>query len=142
MKYDDAEIYFLNFENDDLPNEVGATHIGMFMAWLIIHNLVSEDLQEEAAEEIEKVKSREITGRDFVVDICDCKLFDEELNEEGNGFDIWYYEKNYIEDYCQVFEITGDATVEFCSVEDNWENFDKLAPVLDKRFEDWKKACA
>ena len=142
MKYDDAEIYFLNFENDDLPNEAGATHIGMFVAWLIIHNLVSEDLQEEAAEEIEKVKSREITGRDFVVDICDCKLFDEELNEEGNEFTTWYYETKYIEDYCQVFEITGGTTVEFCSVEDNWENFDKLAPVLDKRFEDWKKACA
>jgi hypothetical protein len=142
MKYDDAEIYFMHFENDDLPNEAGATHIGMFMAWAIIHNLVSEDFQEEAAEEIEKVKSREITGRDLVVDVCDCKLLDEELNEEGNEFATWYYETKYIKDYYQVFEITGDTTVKFCSVEDKWENFDKLAPVLDKRFDEWKKACA
>jgi hypothetical protein len=79
MKYDDAEIYFLNFENDDLPNEAGATHIGMFMAWVIIHNLVSEDLQDEAIEEIERVKSHQITGRDFVVNVCDSKLLDEEF---------------------------------------------------------------
>lgn len=140
MKYDDAEFYFLNFENNELPNEAGATHIGMFMAWLVIHNLISEDIWEEAAEEIEKVKSREITGRDFVVDICDCKLLDQELSEEGNEFAAWYYETKYMEDYCQVFEITQDTTVGLCSIEDQWENFDKLAPVLDRRLDEWKKS--
>ncbi len=141
MKYDDAEYFFLNFENDDLPNEAGATHIGMFMAWLILHDLISEDIQEDAAEAIAQVKAREMTGKDFVVDICDCKLLDDELSEEGNEFAAWYYETLYFQDYCQVFEITGDTAVAFCSVEDHWQNFDKLAPVLDKRFDEWKLAC-
>lgn len=139
MKYDDAEYYFLNFETDDLPNEAGAIHIGMFMAWLIINELVSEDIREDASEEIKKVKSREITGGDFIVDVCDCKLLDTDLNIEGNEFSTWYYEAKYFGDYCKVFEITGDSVVEFCSVEDDWNNFDKLAQTLNNRFNEWKK---
>jgi hypothetical protein len=33
MKYDGAEYFFLNFEGDELENEAGGTHIGMFLAW-------------------------------------------------------------------------------------------------------------
>ncbi|WP_374488606.1 hypothetical protein [Zoogloea sp.] len=134
MKYDDAEYYFLNFETDALPNEAGATHIGMFMAWMMLHDLVSEDLEEA----IDEVKSRQVTGREIVVDASDCKLLSDDLSEEGNAFAAWYYEDKYIGDYCRVFEISGDSADALCSVEDTWDNFDKLAPVLDQRFAEWQ----
>jgi hypothetical protein len=136
MKYDDAEYFFLNFETDSLPNEAGATHIGMYVAWNIINDMLSDEY--DAEEAVQDVKSRKITGRDFVVDFLDCKLHDDDLNEEGNQFAEWYYESKYINDYCQVFRIDGDSTEEFCSIEDTWENFDKLALVLGKRFSEWK----
>lgn len=138
MKYDDAEFYFLNFESDDLPNEAGATHIGMFMAWMIRHDLVSEDLQASASTELELVKSKKITGREFLVDLCDCKLMAEDLSEDGNTFASWYYESNYLDDYAQVFKVRGETTMEFCSVADTWENYNQLAPVLAKRFTQWQ----
>lgn len=138
MKYDDAEFYFLNFETDDLPNEAGATHIGMFIAWLIRHDLVSENLQANAAAELEQVKSKKMTGREFLVDLCDCKLLDDDLSEDGNAFASWYYEANYLDDYAQVFKVCGETMVEFCSVADTWKNYDQLSPVLAKRFNEWQ----
>ena len=137
MKYDDSEYFFMNFTDDDLPVEAGATHIGMFMAWVIMHDLFSDDFH--STQEIEKVKSRKITGRDFVIDSCDGKLCDEDLSEEGNKFVMWYYESKYFDDYCKVFEISGDGVNEFCGIEDKWENFEKLTLVLDKRLNEWKK---
>jgi TPR repeat protein len=138
MKYDDAETYYLNFADDKLSCEAGSTHIGMFMAWIIIHDLVCE---EESAEEIEKVKSREMTGREFVVECWDCKLLDDALNDEGNEFTAWYYESQYANDYRNAFEVSGEID-EFCSVEDTWCNFDRIAPVLNQRFKEWKQGTA
>ena len=135
MKYDDAEYYFLNFETDALPNEAAATHIGMYVAWLMTHALVSESLEEA----IDEIKARQVTGAEIVVDACDCKLLEDDLSEEGNAFTAWYYEDKYISDYCRVFEISGDSADALCSVEDSWENFDRIAPVLDQRYAEWKQ---
>jgi len=135
MKYDDAEYFFLNFEDDDLATENGATHIGLYLAWNAMKGLVSTDTHDQAV--IDQVRSRSITGRDFVVDQIDCKLFDDDLNDEGNAFAAWYYEDHYVQDYCRVFGVSDDVN-DFCSVEDSWANYDKLAPVLDQRFAEWK----
>jgi len=137
MKYDDAEYYFLNFETDERETSDGATHIGMFFAWNALRGLASEEMH---GDELAPVRARQITGRDFVVDQSDCKLFDEDLSPEGNAFAEWYYESRYLGDYMAVFGVSDQTADELCSVADTWENFDRLAPVLDKRFAEWKAA--
>ncbi|HEY0065014.1 MAG TPA: hypothetical protein VGC21_23045 [Telluria sp.] len=118
MKYDDAEYFFLNFETDTLENEAGATHIGMFMAWIILHELVSEDHRARHGDELAQLKARQITGAQFVVDQLDCKLMDCDLSELGKAFAASYYASHYGPDYMQAMGINDDTADNFCSVAD------------------------
>jgi len=140
MKYDDAEYFFLNFETDELENEAGATHIGMFMAWMILHEMVSDDARQSNAEALAKVKAREMTGAEYVIDMQDCKLFDDDLNDLGNEFAASYYESGYYADYAEAMGVDNDTADDFCRVEDTWANYAKIARVLDQRFDAFKKA--
>lgn len=140
MKYDDAEYFFLNFETDTLENEAGATHIGMFMAWMILHEMVSDWHRDEDADAIAKVKSHEITGAQFVIDWLDCKLLDDDLSDLGNAFAASYYESGYYGDYMEAMGINNETADDFCRVEDTWANYAKIARVLDQRFDAFKKA--
>jgi len=39
MKYDDASWHYGGDFPDDLPDEAGATHTGMFLAWALLSGL-------------------------------------------------------------------------------------------------------
>jgi hypothetical protein len=142
MKYDDAEYFFLNFETDELENEAGATHIGMFMAWIILHEMVSDEAREHHAEALAKVRAREMTGAQYVIDMQDCKLFDDDLSALGNAFASAYYESEYGPDYMRAMGVSNDTADDFCRVEDTWANYAKIARVLDLRFDAFKKERA
>ncbi len=73
---------------------------------------------------------------------CDGKFTDEDLNEDGNLFARSYYANEggegpapYLLDYVDAFP-DADSIYQ---VPDTWENFDQIAPILDRRFNDWKK---
>lgn len=143
MKYDDAEIYFLNFETDRLPNEAGGTHTGMYLAWAAGKGLLGEGFDEAT---LAPLRARETTGAQLFFDACDGKLTDDDFSDEGNAFTASYYEASFVADYGRVFADQmpngGETTDDFCSVPDTWENFDRLAPVLDQRFAQWQQGQA
>ena len=69
------------------------------------------------------------------MDCSDEKFTDENLNEEGNLFSEAYFRGLYLEDY----DSTLCANVPTCyHVQDTWDNYEKLSPVISKRFEEWK----
>jgi hypothetical protein len=140
MKYDDAEYCFLNFETDRLPNEAGGTHTGMYLAWAASKGLLDMDFDEAV---LAPLKARQVTGSQFYFQRCDGKLTDDDFNDVGNAFTASYYEKSFAADYQQVFADQmpngAQSTDDFCSVPDTWENYDRLAPLLDQRFEQWRK---
>jgi hypothetical protein len=120
----------------ELPPENGGTHIGMYLAWIVLRNLGSEELVELGAETYPKVQKREATGRDLLFTELDEKFFDRLLNPEGKAFTDAYYETDeYVNDYANV--LGGDLPTLY-HVEDSWDNFDKLAPVLDERLATWR----
>ena len=128
---------------DNLPEVNGGTHIGMYLAWIINNNLIGQMHRDDSADAIQKVLSRQMTGRDFLVDMCDEKFWDEDLNEEGIAFTNYYYQsdstdtfKNFVDDYCDVLAQDVESIYE---IEDTWENYDKLKPLIDKKYSDWKK---
>lgn len=133
-KYDDASWHYGGDFPTDLPNEAGATHIGMFLAWVIQRGLESDTLKQDYPEAIERVRSREMTGREFLLSCCDEKLTDEDLNDEANRFAASYLEDQYINDYV---EIVPDEHESVYHLEDTWENFDLVARFVDRRFEEW-----
>ncbi len=131
-----------NFPND-LPQEAGGTHIGMFITWILNNNLHGELHRETESDELQvnKVLNREITGRDFFISTCDAKFWDEDLNEEGYAFSEFYYENDetamYFDDYTNTLAGNSESIYH---VENSWENYDKIAVVITKRFEAWKRA--
>ncbi|MFC5406339.1 hypothetical protein [Cohnella soli] len=135
----------------DLPEESGGIHIGMFLAWLACENMLGDFHREESADETKRLKNREITGLQFLIDACDSKLWEEDLNDNGNAFTVDYYDEksqfaqqngSFLQDYCDVFNRHAEAHgFEYPSVYhvgNTWENFDRLKPILDQRFSQWQ----
>ena len=130
-----------------LPNENGGTHIGIYLAWIINKGLEGDFHKEESAEELEKVRRREITGRDFLQSMCDEKFWDEDLSEEGYDFTVHYYsnEEGYVENgYIKDYEnLLVNGTYEtFYHVDDTWENYDKITPAIEEQYKQWKQRIA
>lgn len=150
-KYDDASWHYGGDYPEDLHQENGATHIGMYMMWCIENNLVSDELLEDAETEIEKVKKREITGAEFLIDCCDGQLGDDDLTVLGNEFSRDYYNEDseyakkynsYFSDYTQIFDEKAEeqdfAYETVYHIEDDFENYDLIKPIINQRFEEWK----
>ena len=139
MKYDDASWHYGGDFPSHLPNEAGATHIGMFVAWCLLNGLAGEIHLNDFPEEYEKLKKRKVTPAKWFVSACDEKFTDEDLSKEGNAFTHYYYEdektEKYVEDYdnilCDELETIYDAS-------DSWDSYDKLAPAIKQRYESWK----
>ena len=78
--------------------------------------------ESDSRKSLEKVRKRKMTGRDFLIQECDEKLWDEDFNDEANGFAKDYYEANsYLEDYKKILKANLPTLYH---VEDTWENYD------------------
>ena len=60
-KYDDASWHYGGDFPEELPEKNGATHTGMFLNWCIQHDLISDELKEDSADEIETVSYTHLT---------------------------------------------------------------------------------
>ena len=139
MAYDRADWHYGGDYPTDLLPENGGTHIGMFVAWAIIHDLEGDLHREDSATSVEAVRQRRMTGREFLFGECDEKFWEEDLNDQGNAFASWYYasEGSYMQDYERTLAADLQSVYH---VADTWENYDKLASVIDRRFDEWRRA--
>jgi hypothetical protein len=140
MSYDRAD-YDYSTEQEPLPKGHAATHIGMFLAWVILNGLENEYHRQHANDLIAKLRQREITGRQFFEAACRQRFAEKDLSPEGNAFAAYYYANEsgergpYFADYKNVLAARLPS---FWHVADTWDNYDKIAPVISKRFEEWK----
>lgn len=117
----------------NLDLECGGTHIGFYLTWIIDNNLEGEYLKEDGTKELEAVRNRSMTGRDFLIEMCDEKLFDEDINEEAKKFTSFYYESDmYFDDLDSIFKPY------VYEIENSWENYEKIGLVISKRYQEWK----
>ncbi len=140
MALDKAEWHYAGNFPKSLPEECGGTHIGMFLAWIIINHLEGDELREDCDEALAKVRAREMTGRDFLFEMCDEKFWEGDMNEEGAAFAATYYSAEegygkYLEDYESAL---AGGLESLYHVEDSWANYDKLAPLITAAFQQWK----
>jgi hypothetical protein len=135
--YDDA-VYHQGapaFLNKQL-NPLGAgTHIGMYLAWIIVNRLESFQLRQTAASPVEEVRSQQMTGRDFLFAHCDGRMTSDHLNKEATLFTDAYYVDTYLQDYEDVLVKKASGTY---AVADSWANYERLAKVMDKRLRDYR----
>jgi hypothetical protein len=134
-KYDDASWHSGGDFPKDLTAERGGTHIGMFLAWAVSCELVSEELL-KMNEAVAKLEEHAITPGAFFFQVCDGKLWSADLNAEGNAFAEDYYASNtYYEDYESVL---GANYPTLYHVPNEWDAFNRLKPTLDNRLETWR----
>lgn len=119
----------------DLPPENGGTHIGVFLAWAVLNGLDGDDLRADGAESLDRLRRREITGRDLLFRECDGMLIRDDLSEVGWKFARAYY-TTYQSDYSRV---VGNELPSIYHAADTWELYEAVAPVIDKRFAAWKR---
>ena len=136
--YDKAKWHY----GGDFPNHLdkfqASVHTGMYITWLIDSELFDDHDLPKTKEEIQLVKERKKTGANFYNDQLDGVLLDDDISEVGNEFSYFYYELengDYLNDYT---EILGENSETLYHIEDTWENYDKLKPVIDNRFRKWQ----
>lgn len=142
MKDGDAFRHYGGEFPDNLPTEAGATHIGMFLAWMLCHDLASDGLREDAGGEIAALRARDITGAQFLLTVLDEKMTVQEFSGDGNAFALAYYEgkngdSHYMFDYT---EILGENADNVYAVADTWKNYDRLAAKMRERYDAWLAA--
>ncbi len=120
---------------ENLPEEAGGTHIGMYLTWIIDNDLVSEELKKECQEMIISVKRRELDGRSFLIEQCDTKFWTSDLNIEGVEFTNYYYSKAYMKDYEELLGANFNSLYE---VPNSWESYELISLRIDSRFKNWK----
>ena len=62
-------------------------------------------------------------------------LVSDMLNDEGNAFASTYYEdgeQGYLPDYMAEF-----SDFKPYKVKPNWKNYDRIKPVIDRRYKEW-----
>ena len=130
----------------DLPPDAGGTHIGMFLAWAVLNGLQGEFHDEESPEELGAVRARRMTGAEFLFLSCDGKFWRDDLSAEGNEFAAAYYSGEGGEGYGQYLgDYEGALAAGLPStyhVADTWANYDLIAPVIDRRFAEWRAGRA
>ena len=111
----------------------------MFLAWCVLHGMAGELHTDDQADELAELHARELTpGRWFVM-TCDAQFVDDDPNDEGNAFAASYYALDrglYLGDYDQIL---GQALPSLYHVPDTWDTYDRLAPVIAQRYDEWKR---
>ncbi len=140
MSYDRADFDY-STEAEPLPKGHAGTHIGMFLAWALLNGLGSDFHRERSAELLAQLRRREITGRQFFEAAGSERFSEKDLNEEGNAFAQYYYVDEagkrgpYFADYKKALTARLPS---FWHVADTWANYDKIAAVISRRYEEWK----
>ncbi|MCA0427869.1 MAG: hypothetical protein LCH37_10580 [Bacteroidetes bacterium] len=130
--------------NEEFPKDVDPiqsyVHTGFFICWLIENKLLTAEFIAENSSEISLIRSRACRPSQFYADYMN-GIFDEEgLTEEALNFTSFYFDfesGNYLADYLAVLD-PQDTLPTLFHIADSWENYDKLKPVLNQRFMEWK----
>lgn len=137
--YDKAKYHYDGNFPDGLPHKQAFVHTGLFLGWLADHHLLSEEMEEDGEEELERFRRRQITGPELF-EYWDGALVADMLTEEGNAFAYEYFEfkhGTYLEDYDQL--LSADLPTMY-HVQDTWENYERLRQRIDQRYREWKQS--
>lgn len=133
--YDKAKWHYGGNFRKDLEDHQGFVHTGMFVGWLIDHDMISEEFAPETA----RFRSGELTGAK-VYELWDGVLVDDMLTDEGNRFAQAYFDfetGQYINDYGEILS-RGLPTM--YHVQDTRANYERLKQRINQRYDVWKKS--
>jgi hypothetical protein len=125
--YDKAEWHRESATTDDEPYTFGA----LFLGWLLLRDLHSEELSSDDGGAIRRFRSRELTATEFYRDLCDGALVDDMIREDVRPFVAVMFDREYAMEYSALAGPSG-------IVLDDWDTLEKLSACLDRHLERWR----
>ena len=123
------------FPKDQLP-EQGYVHIGIYLAWLIHHDMVDQGWVARAGvgRAVAAIAARDETPC-ALRDLTDGRLASDMLTNDGAQFTAAYYapEYGYPRDWRWILGRRADRY----DVPDGWETYDRIAPLIERRHAAW-----
>lgn len=137
LVYDKAEYHLEGDFPAELEEEQAYVPTGLFVAWLAMNNLLVIEVTLAFQEEIGQLQMRQVSPSHFYQSLGGV-LSSEMLTAEGNEFTLAYFDfetGKYLDDYESVL---ANYLSSLFHVPDTWESYDALAPVLHRRFRQWR----
>jgi len=132
--YDKAKWHYDGDEYPSgLPAENGYTHIGFLLAWLLENGHLSQEFLSDHASQVQQFRQGEISIRRFCATTGEA-LISDMLTETGDAFAADYIDEFFLLDYELLFEDDYESVYE---VEDNAQNFKKVARMLSQVYAEW-----
>ncbi|HEY6608760.1 MAG TPA: hypothetical protein VI277_06145 [Candidatus Limnocylindria bacterium] len=110
------------------PEEHAFTHIGLYLMWMVRHDLQSPDFILD--EWVAALRSGEMIGSDLA-DAIDGKLTSDLFSAEGAAFTAARYDR-YLDDYAEIFAAEG-----YYAVADTAQSYARIGPAIDRLHEQW-----
>ena len=142
--YDKASYHEEAVAKLKLPPEHAENQTLFFLRWLIENNLMRGWYMKAAADTLEECRTGKATIRDVYHQMASAIMSDM-LTPEGEEFVKYYYyvakvrAVGYPRDYATVLQ--GNLPSSY-HVQYTEENYQRIKPVLDRRFQDWKQAAS
>ncbi len=102
-------------------------HIGLFLAW-VAHRGDWTGISGQEAAPVEQVRTRKMTGTQFLLEHCDGKLYTEMLTPDAASFAESYYPRKFLQAYARVLHAHG---LQEYQVPDDWKLFDEVAREVE-----------
>jgi hypothetical protein len=126
------------FPKDQLP-ERGYVHIGVYLAWLINHDLLDPEwvARSGVMPAVAAIAARGETPC-ALRDSTGGRLASDMLTADGAQFTAAYYapEYGFPRDWRWILGRRADRY----DVPDEWETYDRIAPLIDRRYAAWVAA--
>jgi hypothetical protein len=137
--YDKAKYHAESVLQAGLGEGQEFVHTGMFLGWLIDHDLLDPEFAMECADDVAAFRERRLSGPKLF-QRWDGALVDDMLSERGNAFSKFYFDfekGSFVADYQRAFGVSGGN--DFFGVADSWENFEKIKRLIDEAYERWSR---
>jgi hypothetical protein len=134
MKFNHASWHYEGGFLSDVPEEAGAIHLGRFYSWALVCGLGGELHALDRPEQLEEPQSPSITPVALFTSVCDSKLTDEDLSQEGNTFASECYTLQNGNSLAYSETTSDGKPPSIYPIADSCENFDRIKPAFDWRF--------
>ncbi len=126
----------LTQEDTDIIWERACNHLSVFLTWATMKGYCGKVHLDEEPEAVRLLVDRKITGTDFFIKYCDCKLLREDFSETILPFVDAYYESKYLDEYTEA--TWNKLQKEPLTFSFSWESFEVYAKMLDRAHRHWK----
>jgi len=116
----------------DIDNSKVFVYTGFFVCWLANNNLILKD--SNFSKGLKLLKERVLFPSQFFSEYLDGNFLTSQLTDMAIPFTLnYYYAENgeYFNDY---FETFCTEEMSLYHVEDTWDNYDRIAKVIDSRY--------